>query len=496
MPQAPRDPKWRAAVVALVLVAAVILRGWFFLTYDESYFDSDQAIVGLMAKHLVEGRAWPLFFYGQEYMLGVEAWLMAPVFALLGPSVFALRVTMVLLNIVAALALWWLLVREARIDRWLAALATLPFALAPFVVSAHLVEAQGGNLEPFIWVLAAWLLRTRPLALGAAMGVAFLHREFTLYALPALLLVQFVEARGRLMPLMRPWALTVFAFLVVFQGVNALKPYADLLGPGSAGALVSNTQQDNVTLLLERADVERSALPSRFQALGAFYLPMMVGLDDFRPYMISIGSDMHVGWRELLPAAALLAAALLVWLVVHLARTRQVDGVAFPCYLAIVGLEAALVYALTRDLSMFTFRYGLLALFLPVAFAVLVLQPARPLLMRAGAGLLFGVLAGVSLLDHVAVLQRAQVAPPPARLVPLAQRLEALGVGVARADYWRAYALTFLTQERVIVASTDLQRIQEYQRTADRAADVVIIQATPCEGQRPVDTVGPWHLCR
>ena len=56
--------------MALVLLAAVVLRGVFFLRFDESYFDSDQAIVGLMAKHLLEGRAFPLFFYGQEYMLG------------------------------------------------------------------------------------------------------------------------------------------------------------------------------------------------------------------------------------------------------------------------------------------------------------------------------------------------------------------------------------------------------------------------------------------
>ena len=126
MPQGPRDPKSRALIVALVLLAAVVLRGVFFLRFDESYFDSDQAIVGLMAKHLLEGRAFPLFFYGQEYMLGVESWVMAPVFAVFGPSVFALRLTMVLLNAVTALTLWWLLVRDARLHPWLAALAAAP----------------------------------------------------------------------------------------------------------------------------------------------------------------------------------------------------------------------------------------------------------------------------------------------------------------------------------------------------------------------------------
>jgi hypothetical protein len=52
-----------AAVTALVL-----FRGFVFLWFEQN-FDSDQAIVGLMAKHLSEFRAVPLFFYGQNYML-------------------------------------------------------------------------------------------------------------------------------------------------------------------------------------------------------------------------------------------------------------------------------------------------------------------------------------------------------------------------------------------------------------------------------------------
>jgi hypothetical protein len=485
--------------VVLVLTVAVVLRGWFFLRFDESYFDSDQAIVGLMAKHLVEGRAFPLFFYGQEYMLAVESWLMAPVFFVLGPSVFALRLTMVLLNVVTAATLWWLLMRDARLQPWLAALAAAPFALAPFVTAAHLVEAQGGNVEPFLWVLVAWLLREKPLALGAAMAVAFLHREFSAYALPALFLVQLAGARGRVVALIRPWALTAFAFVAVFQGINALKPHADLMGPQSAGVPVSagSTDQGNVTQLLGRADVRVSALPTRFRALVLEYVPMIAGLQGFRPYLISIGSDAHVGWSELLPVAVALTAGLIAWWLLDVARRRSWAGMAFPVYLAIVGLEAGVMYALTRDLSMFTFRYGLLALFLPVTLAALLLQASRPPLLRAGGALLVGVLTAASLVDHVTVIQRASFAPPPPRFVPLAETLEARGVHFARAGYWRSYVVTFLTGERVIVASNELQRVLEYQRVVDHASEgVVTIQETPCEGQRPFDVVGKWHLCQ
>jgi hypothetical protein len=281
------------------------------------------------------------------------------------------------------------------------------------------------------------------------------------------------------------------------QGINALKPRADLLGPGSAGVAVSPERRDNVSLLLERTNVNAAALPARFRALATGYLPLLIGLDDLRPNLISIGSDAHVGWPELALPVAIVLAILLAWLIGETLWRRRLDGVAFPTYLLLVGAEAAVSYALTRDLRIFTFRYGLLALFLPVAIAGLALQDSRPVLMRAIAGVLFGVLAGAALIDHVTVLQRARTAPPPARLAPIADRLVARGVRVARSDYWRAYAVTFLAGERVKVATRDVQRILEYELLAGAAGSgVVTIQPTPCDGQPPIDIVGEWHLCR
>jgi hypothetical protein len=125
------------------------------------------------------------------------------------------------------------------------------------------------------------------------------------------------------------------------------------------------------------------------------------------------------------------------------------------------------------------------------------MQESRPTALRATGAALFGLLTAAALVDHVTVLQRASFAPPPPRFVPLAQKLEERGVHLARAGYWRSYVVTFLTQERVIVASNEIQRIREYQLMADAASDgVVTIQETPCHNQRPFDVVGPWHLCQ
>ena len=102
----------RRIVLALV-VLAVVARSAVFVFWQQSFFDSDQAVIGLMAKHLSELRAFPVFMYGQSYMLGVEAWLAAPVFLLLGVSVTSLKLPLLAINLAVAILLLRTLDREA-----------------------------------------------------------------------------------------------------------------------------------------------------------------------------------------------------------------------------------------------------------------------------------------------------------------------------------------------------------------------------------------------
>ncbi len=53
--------------------------------------NSDEATMGLMARHIVTEHAFPVFFYGQEYMGALEAYLAAPLFWLFGSSTMLLR---------------------------------------------------------------------------------------------------------------------------------------------------------------------------------------------------------------------------------------------------------------------------------------------------------------------------------------------------------------------------------------------------------------------
>lgn len=79
---------YRPAVTGILLLAGGLKVG--LLLAGAFPFNADEAIVGLMARHILQG-AWPTFFYGQAYMGSLDASLVAGAFALLGPRVDAIR---------------------------------------------------------------------------------------------------------------------------------------------------------------------------------------------------------------------------------------------------------------------------------------------------------------------------------------------------------------------------------------------------------------------
>ncbi len=82
------------------LVIGIILLGVgikvFLLITDRLPFNADEAVVGLMATHILRGEL-PIFFYGQSYMGSLDAMLVAGMFVVLGKSVVAIRIIQILL---------------------------------------------------------------------------------------------------------------------------------------------------------------------------------------------------------------------------------------------------------------------------------------------------------------------------------------------------------------------------------------------------------------
>jgi 4-amino-4-deoxy-L-arabinose transferase-like glycosyltransferase len=81
------------------LLAAVVLAGGLKLSLLAAGvvpFNSDEAVVALMARHILQGER-PIFFYGQAYMGSLDAWLVAAGFRLFGESVWVIRLVQGLL---------------------------------------------------------------------------------------------------------------------------------------------------------------------------------------------------------------------------------------------------------------------------------------------------------------------------------------------------------------------------------------------------------------
>jgi hypothetical protein len=482
-----------------VACCLVVLRSAVYVVYEHSYFDSDQAIPGLMAKHLVEGRAFPLFLYGQTYMLAVDAWVAAPFIWALGPTVAALRSSLVFTNLVTVALLIVALVRWCGLRPFAALAASLFYAFAPPLTSAFLVEA-GANAPPFLWVILLWMLRDRPLWFGAVFALGFLNREFTAYVVPVLLVLQAWNGTLFRSETLRNWLLAAAVGAAMWQGIQALKPYSDMMGPGTRGSLIRGYGGSQLGNLAERAELIVSDLPKRTHAMLTVHLPRLYGARFVQDPTTAQGRD-WIYWP--LAIGLTLAFGRAVWLAVTTRSSIRRNtggpappdgpGTAMAWYFLGIGLIAAMAYIATRDATGTVDRYLLLALYIPIGIAALFLATEpRVWLRRAFVGLLL-VWSACSAVDHARLAARYWRGEPN-EIRAIADALVARGQHVAISSYWRAYKITYIAEERVKVAANDFVRIDEYQGLANAEGDKLIeIRETPCPGG---EQVGVWFLCR
>jgi len=76
--------------LGIILIVAFAWKG-LLLAWHAFPFNSDEAIVALMAKHILAGER-PIFFYGQAYMGSLDAYLVALGFMILGQKVIVIRI--------------------------------------------------------------------------------------------------------------------------------------------------------------------------------------------------------------------------------------------------------------------------------------------------------------------------------------------------------------------------------------------------------------------
>ena len=134
-------------LVGVLLVAAALRLA--LLATDAFTFNSDEAIVALMARHIREGRELPIFFYGQAYMGSLDAILVSLGFALFGESVLTIRLVQSVLYLGVVASTFWLGWRLTR-SAWAAAVAALLVAVPPTLMTLYTTATLGGYNETLL----------------------------------------------------------------------------------------------------------------------------------------------------------------------------------------------------------------------------------------------------------------------------------------------------------------------------------------------------------
>ena len=472
-------------IILAILLLVVLGRSAVFILVPESYFDSDQAVVGLMAKHLAELRAFPVFLYGGTYMLGVEAWLAAPLFAVFGVSATALKLPLLAMNVVIAVLLVRTFEREMGLRPATAALAALPFVLPPVGMAAAFLDSSGGSLEPYLYVLLIWVTRHRPILCGLMFGIGFLNREFTVYGLVALACVEALD--GTLFT--RAGAARAGRLLgiagAVWVAVQGLKHLSSASGPGTSVA-DTFTASNNLLELVARTCVSPVTALGGIGRLFSLHWPAILGTAPYPLSAFSIESRVAQGFAgtSWLPGLIVLLSVVGIVMARRSAPAERRPP-RFAQYLVLVGLFSIGGYVFGRcgEVNFFFIRYELLSLLGLVGLAGWFLSVPVPGVLRAAWVAAFAAWIVLLAVPHGRLIaEYSRDRPIPAKQ-DLIRALDAAGIRYGRADYWLAYYIDFMTNERMVFAADAPQRILLYNKiVADHAAEAVHLSRRRCDG--------------
>lgn len=133
-------------VAAVILLAAIWKIIFFF--WDVVPFNSDEAIVALMARHILQGER-PIFFYGQAYMGSLDAFLVAGGFLIFGQKVWVIRLVQSLLYLGIVLTTYFI-GKEAFRSHRVGVIAALLLAIPTVNVTLYTTASLGGYGEALL----------------------------------------------------------------------------------------------------------------------------------------------------------------------------------------------------------------------------------------------------------------------------------------------------------------------------------------------------------
>ena len=447
------------------IALCVLFRSGLYVFAGRISFDSDEAIFGLMAKHIAEGTGFAFFRYGQQYLMAVSSWMAVPFFWIAGPSIAALKFPALILNTVVV----GLLVATARRELKLGAGASLLAAgfllLPPVRFSGKLTEVACGNIEQYLVVLLAWGLRARPVALGVLLSIGILHREFVAYAFGALVLVDLLEARPVREIFRSRGKTAAIAAAIIVCGLQVGK-----LGTGATG----------ITAPLHPAFLWHRVWQTPVWTVKSHLAQMLGYFDVWQPW------GQIAAWG--IAGFALLAvhAAIRPWALVR----KQT----FAWFLLFTSLICVIGYGIGAPrIETPGYRYNMLFIFFPISLALFFFALESGKTARLLGTLLLSFWLGVNAFSHAAFYQRFWTNPPVDKDQRLIDDLRARGVRYAAASFWDAYRISFRANEnpRVVNTPPPVTILSYLDASVEERQTAVEIRRAPCAS---ADRVEDWCL--
>ncbi len=436
-------------LVALGLKLLLLARGVF-------PFNADEAVVGLMARHILQGER-PVFFYGQAYLGSLDAWLIAGGFALAGAQVWVIRAVQTGLYLLTVTTTY-LVAQRATGSRWAAWTAAMLLAVPTVLMTLYTTVSLGGYGEALLLgnllLLTALAIRSRPdvrwlwFAWGLLSGLGLWVFGLTLvYSLATL-------------PLM---------VAVLFQDANRVRRWAGILST-TVGALIGAAPwlvwalTHGVTALLSElgGSAIAGASPAGWlTAIGGHSLNLLL----FGP---SVLMGLRPPWSTQTLAWPFVPLTIAFWLgalaSAGLRRFRLAEEGAGGWLISGVAAVLLAGFVLTPFGADPSGRY-----FLPVAVVMSVFGGAWVARLREGKGPVLAVaaLTAVLLFNLASTIQAAETLPPglttafdpvaqidTSSLPALAEFLESHGETRGYTNYWVAYPLAFVSDEQLVFVPT------------------------------------------
>lgn len=209
--QAKKIKKNGYMIAASVIIALSASLRLFFISHNWPSTNSDEGTVGLMALHIAHFKDFPVYLYGQGTLGSLEAYVGVLMFPLFGPTVFALRVGVLLLFVLFLISMY--LLTSLLYTRRLALLTLALLSLGSSELLFREYLALAGHAEtPLFDALLVLLASKLALSSPASDGSPVTLWRLVAYGLWGCL----VGAAFWNDPLTMPFALTSGIFLLVF----------------------------------------------------------------------------------------------------------------------------------------------------------------------------------------------------------------------------------------------------------------------------------------